>query len=74
MVPSTRTFVRGEEVRAESRFVGSWNGIRGADAKETLLPREFRYRSVDEDLPCFRDADGGGVGRVRGVAGLDELS
>ena len=74
MVSSTRTFVGAKRYGPEGRFVGGWDGIRGVDAKETVLRGKFRYRSVDEDLPCFRDADGGGVGRVRGAAGLDEFS
>ena len=74
MVSSAGAFVGRQKVRAEGRFVGGWDGIRGVDAKETVLRGKFGYRSVDEDLPRFRDADGGGVGRVRGAAGLDEFS
>ena len=62
MVPSTRTFIRGAEARAESRFVGSWNGIRGADAKETLCPGSS---DIDQLTKIYHvlDADRGGVGR-----------
>ena len=51
-------FVGRQKARAEGRFVGGWDGIRGVDAKETVLRGKFGYRSVDEDLPRFRDADG----------------
>ena len=62
-----------QKVRAEGGFVGGWDGIRGVDAEETVLRGKFGYRSVDEDIPRFRDADGGGVGRC-GRCGLDEFS